>query len=156
LPADIIDHLTLSRLAAAGTVRAAHVVGRKDGWVLHVIDGKRQRTLAAAGHDEAEVFPRMEALVSYLRTIGIQRFDVDAAGFPANGVAVEASLEPVSANSDLVREAARHDVWFRNQVEAGLQEADDRGIEWIDHDAVKAQMASLRDSLAARLKGNAR
>lgn len=157
MPADIIDHLTLSRLAASGTVQAAHVVGRKDGWVLHILDGTRQRMLAAAGDDEAEVFPRMEALVSYLREIGIQRFEVDAAGFPANGLVAEATREPISAPAEAAPPiAAGHDSWFRAQVEAGVREADNPATEWLGHDAVKLEMAATRQALSARIKGSAR
>ena len=44
---DTIDHTTLSRLAEAGAVRSAHIIGQKGGWGVLVKYGMTERVLAA-------------------------------------------------------------------------------------------------------------
>jgi hypothetical protein len=44
---DTIDHVTLERLAEAGAVRGANIVGQSGGWGVVIQYGKTERALAA-------------------------------------------------------------------------------------------------------------
>jgi len=147
---DTIDHGTLAELVEAGALRGAHVVGQPGGWSLRVKYGAAERSLAAQRSRQVRVFRRMETLVSYLKEVGIERFDVDAADYEAEG----GKSRPDRAEAmRRAHEAAAHDKWFREQVEAAVREADDPNTEWVPHEVVKQDMARHRAELLARIKG---
>ncbi len=149
MSSETIDHGTLAALTAAGAVRSAHVVGEAGGWSLRVEYGADQRVLTSQRSRKARVFRRLETLVSYLKEIGIERFDVDAAGHQAG----TGPARPDRARAlRHAHEAAAHDRWFRDQVQAGIAEADDPATEWAAHDAVTGDMARLRAGLEARIR----
>jgi len=149
---ETIDHGTLAELVEAGAVRGAHVVGRPGGWSLRVKYGAAERTLAAQRSRQARVFRRMETLVSYLKDVGIERFDVDAADYESDGGKAHARPDRAEAMRR-THEAAAHDRWFREQVEEAIKEADDPNTEWVPHEIVKQDMARQRAELLARIKG---
>lgn len=148
---ETIDHGTLAELVEAGALRGAHVVGQPGGWSLRVEYGATERSLAAQRSRQVRVFRRMETLVSYLKDVGIERFDVDAADYEAEG----GKSRPDRAEAmRRTHEAAAHDKWFREQVEAAVTEADDPNTEWVPHEIVKQDMARQRAELLARIKGS--
>ncbi len=98
------------------------------------------------------LFKRMETLVSYLKEVGISRFDVDAADYSPETVKTHSRPDRAEALRR-AHEAAAHDKWFREQVEEALREADDPNTEWVPHDVVKQDMARQRADLLARIKG---
>jgi len=147
---ETIDHGTLAELVEAGALRGAHVVGQPGGWSLRVKYGAAERSLAAQRSRQVRIFRRMETLVSYLKDVGIDRFDVDAADYEAEG----GKSRPDRAEAlRRAHEAAAHDRWFREQVEVALKEADDPATEWVPHEVVKQDMARQRAELLARIKG---
>ena len=85
MAAETIDHSTLTELVEAGALRGAHVVGQPGGWSLRVKYGAAERALAAQRSRQVRVFRRIETLVSYLKDVGIEHFDVDAADYEAEG-----------------------------------------------------------------------
>lgn len=151
---ETIDHSSLSRLVEAGAVSGAHVVGQPGGWSVLVKYGMAERALAAQRSRQVRVFRRMETLVSYLKDIGIQRFDVDAAEYEAAGGKPHSRPDRAEALRR-AHEAATHDKWFREQVEIALKEADDPNTEWVSHEMVKQDMARQRAELLVRIKGDA-
>jgi len=145
--AETIDHGTLTRLVEAGAVRGAHIVGQSGGWAVLVKYGMTERPLAAQRSRQVRLFRRFETLVSYLRGIGIARFDVDAAGYDT--AAATAQRRPDRADAlKRAHEAAAHDAWFRAQVQASI---DDPRPSLSAEDAAK-QMASQREQLRQRIK----
>lgn len=147
---ETIDHGTLAELVEAGALRGAHVVGQPGGWSLRVKYGAAERSLAAQRSRQVRIFRRMETLVSYLKDVGIERFDVDAADYEAEG----GKSRPDRAEAlRRAHEAAAHDRWFREQVEVALKEADNPDIEWVPHEVVKQDMGRQRAELLARIKG---
>ena len=140
---DTIDHSTLTRLVEAHAVRGAHVVGRPGGWGVVVKHGRTEHALATTRSREVRVFKKLETLVGYLKGIGISRFDVDAVNFDPRTVSTY-SRPDASAALKLAHSAAVHDKWFRAQVEQGLKEANDVGIQWVSNEEVKAESAKRR------------
>jgi hypothetical protein len=152
MTSDTIDHTTLSRLVEAGAVRGAHVVGQPGGWSVLVRYGMAERALAAQRSGHVRVFRRMETLVSYLKEIGIQRFDVDAAGYEAEGEKTRSRPDRAEALRR-AHEAAAHDRWFREQVEIALKEADDPNTAWVSNEDAKKAWAKKRAELGRAGRG---
>ena len=153
MSAETIDHNTLVRLVEAGVVRGAHVIGQVGGWGLLISYGLLERPLAATRSKKIRTFKKLETLVTYLKAIGINQFDVDARHYDPATVQTYTRPDRTAALRQ-AHEAVAHDQWFRAQVAQGLQEADDPTTVWITHDTAKAAMQRQRESLLARI-GNA-
>jgi hypothetical protein len=146
-----IDHATLAHLVEGGAVRAAHVIGQKGGWGVMIKYGTSARTLAASRSRQKRIFKKLETLVSYLKDLGIERFDVDAANFDL------ATLKTYSRPDRAValkqaHQAAEHDKWFRAQVARGIKEADDPNTQWVSQQDAKASWARKRAALVKRVQ----
>jgi hypothetical protein len=140
MTADTIDHTTLTRLAEAGLVRTAHVVGRAGGWSILVKYGTTERALAAQRSRQVRIFRKLETLVDYLKGVGIARFVVDAGNYDARSVTAARRPDRAAALKD-VHAAAAYTKW----LEAEVQEALDDTSPTIPHDEAMRQMrAAIR------------
>lgn len=118
---ETIDHSTLSRLVEAGAVRGAHVVGQDGGWAVVVKYGMTERPLAAQRSRQVRMFRKLETLVSYLKDVGIGRFDVDAINYdPLSQKTTKRPDRSVALKR--AHEAAAYDTWFRTQVQASIDD----------------------------------
>ena len=122
MTAETLDHNKLSRLVAADAVRAAHVIGQRGGWGIVIKYGMAEWPLVASRSREVRLFKKLETVVSYLKEIGINRFDVDAAGYDAAQLKTYSRPDRAEAMRQ-AHEAAAHDKWFRAQVQQGLDDA---------------------------------
>lgn len=140
---ETIDHTTLSRLAEAGAVRSAHVIGQSGGWGILVKYGMIERTLAAQRSQQMRIFRKLETLVNYLKSVGIARFDVDAANYDATSLKTHSRPDRAEAMRN-AHEAAAYNKWLK----AEIQEAIDDTSPTIPHDKVlkevRAVIASTR------------
>lgn len=118
---ETIDHATLSRLVEAGAVQGAHIVGQGGGWSVVVQCGLTERSLAAQRSRQVRLFRKFETLVSYLKGVGIARFEVDAAQFDPDAARGPRRPDRTEALKK-AHEAAAHDTWFRAQVQASLED----------------------------------
>ena len=122
MAAETIDHGTLSRLVEAGAVRGAHIVGQSGGWAVLVKYGMtEERPLAAQRSRQVRLFRKFETLVSYLKALGMARFDVDAANYDPE-TATTARRPDRAEALKRAHEAAAYDVWFREQVQASIDD----------------------------------
>jgi hypothetical protein len=119
---ETIDHATLSLLAEAGAVQGAHIVGQSGGWSVLVRYGAFERPLSAQRSRQVRLFRKFETLVGYLKGLGIARFDVDAANYDAEGTSIGTRPDR-SAALKRAHEAAAYEVWFREQVQASLDDS---------------------------------
>jgi hypothetical protein len=150
LTGDTIDHTTLQHLVEAGAVRGADVIGQPGGWGIVIKYGMTERTLAAR-RGAIRKFNRLEALVNYLKGIGISQFVVNASGYDPASKRVRRPdtaerMKRTFADAD-------HDKWFREQVLEGIKEADDPNTVWVSNEEVEAQSADFRKRLLERLNG---
>lgn len=151
---ETIDHTTLSRLAEAGAVRSAHIVGQKGGWGVLVKYGMTERALAAQRSREVRIFSKFETLVNYLKGVGIARFEVDAVNYDPAPKATRSRPDRAVAMKN-AHEAAAHDKWFREQVTLALKEADDPATKWVSNEEAEASWAKQRAALLKRAEGKA-
>ncbi len=83
--------------------------------------GCRNGRWAAQRSGQVRLFRRFETLVAYLRSIGVARFDVDAADFDIE--TPETSKRPDRAEAlKRAHAAAAHETWFKAQVQASLDD----------------------------------
>lgn len=143
---ETIDHATLSRLVEAGAVRGAHIIGQPGGWFVMVRYGMHERPLAAKRSHNVRLFRRFETLVSYLKGIGIARFDVDSSDYTPDSL--NTARRPDRAEAlKRAHEAAAYDAWFRDQVQASI----DDPRPGIPHDEVESRFAAKREALRRRM-----
>lgn len=132
---ETIDHTTLTKLAEAGVVRSAHVVGQAGGWGILVKYGMTERALAAQRSHQVRIFRKLETLVDYLKGIGIPRFDVDAVNYDPDSVTVHKRPDRAAAMKS-AHEAAAYTKWLKAEV----QEAIDDTSPTIPHDEAMRQV----------------
>lgn len=118
---ETIDHTTLSRLAEAGVVRSAHVVGKNGGWGILVKYGMTERALAAQRSHQVRIFRKLETLVSYLKGVGIARFDVDAVDYDA-GTPTTRTRPDRSEAMKSAHEAAAYNKWLKAEVQEAIDD----------------------------------
>lgn len=144
--AETIDHTTLTKLAEAGVVRSAHVVGQPGGWGVMVKYGMAERALAAQRSHQVRIFRKLETLVEYLKGVGIPRFDIDAVGYSPEGGSTQKRPDRAAAMKQAHASAA-YDRWFREEVQAALDDPRER----VSNEEVEKRFAGKREALRKRI-----
>lgn len=144
---ETIDHTTLARLAEAGAVRSAHVVGQPGGWGILVKYGMTERALAAQRSHQVRIFRKFETLVTYLKGVGIARFDVDAVNFDAGSLKATRSRPDRAEALKHAHEAAAYTKWLKTEIQAAI----DDPRPSIPNDDVKRHFAERREALRKRM-----
>ncbi len=139
---ETIDHATLIKLAEAGAVRGAHILGQPGGWSILVKYGMTERALAAQRSQQVRIFRKFETLVGYLKGLGIVLFDVDAVNFEADSITTRTRPD-TTATLKKAHAAAAYDKWLKAEV----QEAIDDTSPSIPNAEVKKHFASKREAL---------
>lgn len=136
---DTIDHTTLAKLAEAGVVRSARVVGQDGGWGILVKYGMTERALAAQRSRQVRIFRKLETLVAYLKDIGIAHFAVDAVNYDPRSVTTTKRPDRAAAMKD-AHAAAAYTKWLKAEV----QEAINDTSPTVPHDEA---MRQVRDAI---------
>jgi hypothetical protein len=141
-----LNHATLAQLARAGAVTEVRAIGQRGGWLLAVSFGAQSGvTLCAQRSGEPRLFARFESLVSYLRGIGIGRFQVEAARFEAK--AAPSRRRPDRAEAlRRVHRAAALEAPLPEALRAALLEADAPAAQWLSHKDLKREWAAARET----------
>lgn len=142
ITADTIDHLTLERLVEAGAVRGANIVGQPGGWGVVIQYGMIERVLAAK-RGAIRIFRKFETLVSYLKDIGITKYQVDASHFDPVALKTDRKRTDAAERMKNAHEAAAYKGWLTQQV----QEAIDDPRPSVPHSEVAAEWATERAAL---------
>lgn len=147
-PDKTIDHGTLRRLVEAGAHVGAEVVGGAGGWGVVISYGRASQTLAAT-RGAPRTWRQFETLAGYLKELGIVEYRVNTAEF-APGAAVDKPDDKRSATASermkRAHQAAAHDTWFREEVQASIE--DPRPS--VDDAVAKKEFAAKRAALAKR------
>jgi len=145
-PDRTIDHGTLRRLVDAGVHVGAEVVGSGGSWGIIINYGRTSQTLAAT-RGRPKTFRQFETLAGYLKDLGIVEYRVNAAEFqPGSGIQKEApDQRSVTAleHLKLAHEAAACGAWFREQVQASI----DDPRPSVSNDQARTHMAARRQTL---------
>ena len=120
------------------------------GWALSVKYGMAERFLAAQRSGKLRLFRKLETVMAYLKTLGINRFEVDASGYDAAEAKSHYKRPDRAEALKRAHEAVEHDTWFREQVRQAVDEADKPDAVFIPHAAVMADLKAHLDGIAAR------
>ena len=142
---ETIDHTTLSRLAEAGAVSSAHIIGQRGGWGILVKCGLTERALAAQRSQQVRIFRKFETLVSYLKGVGIARFEVDAENYDAASLKTTHNRPDRAEAMKNAHAAAAYNKWLK----AEIQEAIDDTSPSIPHDRVMEEVRAATASARA-------
>ena len=137
---ETIDHTTLSRLAEAGVVRSARVIGTEAGWSIRIKYGVTERALAAQRSHQLRIFRKFDTLVDYLKSIGIPRFDVDAVNYDSKSGAAHKRPDRSAAMKD-AHEAAAYSKWLKAEIQEAI---DDTSPTFTHDEALKQIRAAIR------------
>lgn len=137
---ETIDHTTLTKLAEAGVVRSAHVVGQDGGWGIVVKYGMTERALATQRSHQVRIFRKLETLVQYLKGVGIPRFDVDAVNYDPHGVTATKRPDRAAAMKD-AHAAAAYTKWLKAEVQEAL---DDTSPTILHDEAMRQVRAAIK------------
>jgi hypothetical protein len=119
--AKTIDHRTLSHLLEAGAIRTVTAVGQGDRWALVVHYGSVDKTVKSVNSHQIRTWAKLDSLVKYLRKLGIRKFDTDATNFDPDQISTRKRPDKSEALKQ-AHSAAEHDKWFREQVQASLDD----------------------------------
>lgn len=147
IPDKIIDHGTLRRLVDAGARVGAEVTGSAGGWGVIIKYGRASQTLAAT-RGQPRTWRQFETLAGYLKGLGITEIRVDTAEFEPGPATGKQDKRSTTASDRMKRahQAAAYDTWFREQVQASI---DDQRPS-IDDDEARKRFAAKRAALAKR------
>jgi hypothetical protein len=145
-----IDHVTLSRLVEANAVNGANIIGQPGGWGVVIKYGMTERALAAK-RGSVRIFRKFETLVGYLKGIGVAKYQVDATGFDPVALKLTRRNEGAGERMRAAHDAAAYDKWFREQVQASL----DDPRPSIPDATVKKHFAAKRKALEKQIKAAA-
>lgn len=148
IPDKTIDHSTLRRLVDAGAHVGAEVVGGAGGWAVVISYGRASQTLAAT-RGAPRTWRQFETLAAYLKELGIVEYRVNTAEFAPRAAAGKQDDKRSATASERMKRAHRaaaHDTWFREQVQASI---DDPRASVDDAVAMK-EFAAKRAALAKR------
>ena len=143
-----IDHGTLRRLVNAGANVGAEVVGAAGGWGVVINFGRARQTLTVT-RGKPRTFRLFETLAGYLKDLGITEVSVNTAGFqPGARASDPADKRSAAASARMTRahQAAAHEAWFREQVQASIDDPSPS----VGDDEVRRQFAAKRAALAKR------
>ena len=148
-PDKTIDHGTLRRLVDAGAHVGAEVIGATGGWGVVINYARASQTLSAT-RGQPRTWRQFETLAGYLKELGIVEYRVYTAEFaPSAAASKQDDKRRTTASERMKRahQAAAHDTWFREQVQASI----DDPRESIDDAVAKKEFAAKRAALAKRV-----
>lgn len=139
---ETVDHKTLTKMAAAGTITHVNIVGQVGGgWGLVVKCGNAPHTLAVARGD-IRIFKKLETLVTYVRSLGIPSLQLDFAQLNTEA-GKPRKREDVTERLKAAHQAATYNAWLKQQV----QESIDDPRPSLSHEQVKADWSTRRAEL---------
>ena len=148
-----IDTATARRMAEAGTIRGVAFVGQPEGWSVMLKVGVTEKPLGGQRTDKPRTWRSLDTLTQYLREdLNIVRVDgIDATHYGAGDV-VKRRRPDAAERMKRAHEAAEYDEWFRSEVTAALNEANDPDTQWVSHADAMADMRQHLDALEKQTK----
>lgn len=146
-PDKTIDHGALRRLVDAGADVGAEVIGATGGWGVVINYGRASQTLSAT-RGQPRTWRQFETLAGYLKNLGITEVRVNTAEFEPVTTTGKRDKRSTTASDRMKRAhlAAAYDNWFREQVQASI---DDQRPS-VDDEQARKRFAAKRAALAKR------
>lgn len=143
-----IDTAMAKRMVEASAIQGASIIGQPGGWGVVLKLGMTEKPLGTQRTDRPRVWRSLDRCIEYLKSeLHIARFEMlDAANHSA--VAIKGKTRnDTSERMRHAHEAAAYDKWFREQVQASL----DDPRPGIPNEEVKQHFAGKREALRKRI-----
>ena len=118
--AETITHTTLKELVEAGAIRRARAVAFGDRWGLVFSYGGVEKTLRSKNGHNVRNWANLNSVTNYLAELGIRKFETDATNYDPNQKTL--TRPDKSAALKRAHQAAEYDQWFREQVQAAIDD----------------------------------
>ena len=118
--AETITHTTLKELVEAGAIRRACAVAFGDRWGLVFSYGGVEKTLRSKNGHNVRNWANLNSVANYLAELGIRKFEADATNYDPNQKTL--TRPDKSAALKKAHQAAEYDKWFREQVQAAIDD----------------------------------
>jgi hypothetical protein len=131
-----IDTAIAKRMVEANAILGASIIGQSGGWSVMLKLGLTEKPLGTQRTDKPRVWRSLDSCIGYLKgELHISRFDMlDATNY--NKVAITGTVRnDTSERMRHAHEAAAYDKWFREGVQASI----DDPRPSIPHDEVKTR-----------------
>ena len=118
--AETITHTTLKELVEAGAIRRACAVAFGDRWGLVFSYGGVEKTLRSKNGHNVRNWANLNSVAKYLAELGIRKFETDATNYDPNQKTLTRPDKSVALKK--AHQAAEYDKWFREQVQAAIDD----------------------------------
>lgn len=116
-----IDTASARHMAETNAIRGASIIGRSGGWMVKLKVGDQEKPLGTQRSDKPRTWATLDAAVEYLRReLGLVRFDLLDASNYSKATTSRPRRQDAAERMKRAHEAAAHDAWFRDQVQAAL------------------------------------
>lgn len=146
-----IDTAMAKRMVDAAAIQGASIIGQPGGWGVMLKFGVTEKPLGAQRTDQPRVWRSLDRCMDYLKTeLHITRVDLLDASKHSD-VSDKASVrKDTSERMRQAHAAAAYDKWFREQVQASL----DDPAPGVANEDVRQKFAARRAALKQRIVGN--
>ena len=117
---ETITHTTLKELVEAGAIRRACAVAFGDRWGLVFSYGGVEKTLRSKNGHNVRNWANLNSVTNYLAELGIRKFETDATNYDPNQKTLTRPDKSVALKK--AHQAAEYDKWFREQVQAAIDD----------------------------------
>ncbi len=118
------------------------------GFAIYAETRRGDVVLVDTRKKQPRVFGDPRRALSLLREMGIRKAAIDAVDWkPEQDGLLRRARPDKSAALKATHEAAAYDKWYREQVDAAIQEADDPDTPWISNEDARKSAARLRAEL---------
>ena len=141
-----IDTAMARRMVEACAIRGASIIGQPGGWSVMLKMGMTEKPLGTQRTDKPRTWRSLDTCMAYLRSeLNIVRVDsLDASNYSNSDITRRPRLD-AAERMKRAHEAAAYDAWFREQVQAAI----DDPRPSIPHDQVMGDVQALIDSKRA-------
>ena len=146
-----IDTAMAKRMLDASAIQGASIIGQPGGWGVMLKFGITEKPLGAQRTDQPRVWRSLDRCMDYLKTeLHITRVDLLDASKHSDASDKTSVRKDTSERIRQAHAAAAYNKWFREQVQASL----DDPSPGIANEDVKQNFAAKRAALKQRIAGN--
>lgn len=143
-------------MSAAGGIRSVTLMGDDGAFCIRALTQRGEDALLMTQRGKARRFAHINKAAALLKEMGIEDVRLSLQNWePDQAPSGRVSRPDRSEAMKRAHEAAAHDAWFREQVDAALFEADDPETVWVTHDDASASWAARRAELLKCIESGA-
>ena len=144
-----IDTAMAKRMVDASAIQGVSIIGQPGGWGVVLKLGMTEKPLGTQRTDRPRLWRSLDRCIDYLKNeLHIARFDMLDATHHSEGGIKGKVRNDTSERMRHAHEAAAYDKWFREQVQASL----DDPRPGVPNEEVRQRFADKREALRKRIE----